>query len=326
MQEPWTSRRASLRDRDTIAYLCRAAVGEDDYLPEYLDDLILRGVTFVAFDDARIVGTMTYHEALDGTAWLSGARTHPDYQRRGVARALVSALENLARLKGLKALRLWTEATNEAGIATFQAAGFLEVARIARFVADASGTRAVAPKALNLSEDLWASIEASAVLKASNGYAHAGEGFVRVDRPTLHALVNRRLLLGWNGNGAVLEPYDGPRESVLGVHPVFGDVREILRAAPALARAQGHASVETFLPHARRFLEVARSLGYAYGTWAREAILCEKSLSVSTVVLRKRKTVAEINASKRSGYGALARLAPAHGHGQAGPHEDRWNP
>ena len=326
MQEAWTTRRASLRDRDALVDLCLAAVGPDDYVLEFLDDLVLRGVVFVALDHDRIVGATAYHELLDGTAWLNAARTHPDVQRRGVARALVAALENLARLKGLKALRLWTEATNEAGIATFQAAGFLEVARIARFVADASGTRAVAPKALNLSEDLWASIEASAVLKASNGYAHAGEGFVRVDRPTLHALVNRRLLLGWNGNGAVLDPYDGPRESVLGVHPVFGDVREILRAAPALARAQGHASVETFLPLSRPFLEIARSLGYTYGTWAREAILCEKPLSVSTVVLRKRKTMAEINASKRSGYAALALLAPAHDHGQAGPHEDRWNP
>ncbi|MGQ0797384.1 MAG: GNAT family N-acetyltransferase [Methanobacteriota archaeon] len=328
MQDPWPTRRASLRDRDAIADLCRATLGPEDYVLDYLDDLLLRWVTFVALDDDRIVGAMTYHEVLDGTAWLSAARTHPDFQRQGVAAALVRAFEGLAEMKGLGAMRLWTEVTNVAGIASFRSAGFREVARFGRRVAEATETRdGPTLERCFPDEALWASAESSRILKASHFYAPVDYGFARVDRPTLGVLANRRMLRGWAGNAAILEAFqESPRADVLGFHPLLGDVRELLRAGPSVAAALGKSSVQAFLPYEKSILNVAESLGYASGTWAREAILCEKPLPVSTVVRRTRRTMAEINASKRSGYGALALLAPAHGHGHAGPHEDRWNP
>jgi len=322
----WSVRRASLRDKPALAALCRAAVGPDDYLLEYLDQLILHAVTFVALDDDRLVGCTTYHDLPDGSAWLSAARTHPEFQRKGVARALIRAVESLAQRSGRTALRLWTEVTNEAAIATFQATGFREVARFGRRTARAAATEPPKLEPFSANEDLWSSVDASPILKASNGYVGLDYGFVRMDRGMVHRLANLGRIVGWAENGMILAPrVDLPAADVLEVEPLFGDVGAILQAAQAVARANEKEVVETFLPDDPTVLATARSLGYAPGTWGREAILCEKSLAPSSVVRRKRKTYAEIHAGKRTGYRALAVLARG-GQGRTGPHEDRWNP
>src|SRR3972149_2092457 len=138
----WSVRRASLRDKPALAALCRAAVGPDDYLLAYLD-----------------------HALPDGSAWLSAARTHPEFQRKGVARALIRAVESLAQRSGRTALRLWTEVTNEAAIATFQATGFREVARFGRRMARAAATEPPKLEPFLANEDLWSSLDASPILK-----------------------------------------------------------------------------------------------------------------------------------------------------------------
>lgn len=308
--------------------MCRASVGPDDYALRILDDLILRAVTYVALDGDRIVGTTTYHEVFDGSAWVSVARTHPAYQGKGVATALVQALEGLARMKGLAALRLWTETTNRAGIATFTKAGFREVARFARRIAPAARGKAPADlRALRLTEDLWSSIETSPILALSRGYVAHGYDFVPLTRGTAHLLANRDALWGWAGQRALLAHlHEWTEDPALQVTALSGDVARILRDAPRIAAARGRRWAVSFLPLDGDVLRTAEASGYRPGSWGREAILCEKTLAPSTVARRARRTYAEIHAAKRTGYAALGLLAPSHGHGPPGPHEDRWNP
>jgi len=322
----WRTRRASIQDRDALASLCRSAVGPDDYILRVLDDLLLRNVTFVALDDDRIVGSMTYREVFDGSAWLSAARTHPRYRRKGVALALVRALEGVARMKGLHALRLWSSASNRAGVAAFTRAGFREVARFDRIVSDAarSPTR-VSLARIALTEDTWSRIEGSPLLARTNGYVAHEWAFVPLDRANAHYLSNRGALWGWGANAVILaDASETFGDDVLEMSPVHGDLRAILREAPRIARGRERGRVESFVPHDEGTLRIAADAGFAPGSWGKEAILCERLLDVAKVVRRVRKTYAEINASKRSGYAALALLAPG-GHGHTGPHEDRWN-
>src|SRR2546428_7126553 len=131
-KETWEIRRASLRDRDELAALCEAAVAPDDYVIDRLEDLILLGVVNVALDGERIVGMMHYSPAVDGSAWLRAARTHPDYRRRGVAGALLDSFAGLGSRSGVIALRLWSSAANEAGNASAKTSGFHEVGRFSR--------------------------------------------------------------------------------------------------------------------------------------------------------------------------------------------------
>lgn len=327
--EMWMTRRASMHDREALAALCRSAVGEDDYVLEILDDHILRAVTYVALEGDRIVGSMTYREVFDGSAWLSAARTHPDYREKGVATSLLQSLEGVARMKGLPTLRLWTSASNAAGVASFQSNGFREVARFTRMQAPAARSETKSHlEPLRYTESLWSSIESSDVLRRSNFYLAHEYVFVPVARATIHLLSSKGALWGWDRNGVALaEATETFVEHVLELEPLFGDVAAILKEAPAIAKARGKTRVESFLPHDRAILEVARDAGFKPTSWGQEAILCEKSLGVAKVVTRVRKTYAEIAASKRSGYAALALLAPSgHSHGHTGPHEDRWNP
>lgn len=324
----WTVRRASLHDKPALEDLCRVAVGEDDYVLPLLRHLILRYVTYVALDGDRVVGMMIYHEVLDGSAWLSAARTHPEYRRKGVAMELVRALEGLARMKGLHAVRLWTSASNAAGVASFTKAGFREVARFTRMWAKASrASKKVSLRPLRFDEDLWARLESSEVLRKANGFVSFDYEFLHVTRSTAHALANLGVLLGWRGNGLLASDVPEESEAAIEIEPLFGRLDEILRAAPGIAKARGKTHVETFLPHDPSILSAARAAGFEPMSWGQEAILSEKPLDVARVVRRTRKTYAEMAAAKRTGYAALALLAPSRqSHASAGPHEDRWNP
>ena len=324
--ETWPTRRASLHDLGALADVCRAAMGPDDYVLELLEDLVLRQVVFVALDDDAIVGMGAYRETPDDGAWVSAARTHPAYRRKGVAGALLHAFEGLARNKGRRALRLWSESSNGAGLATAHAAGLEEVTRFARRVAPAA-RRAVRPATAGLTDTGWGELERSSFLAKGRGFVGHASAFVRFTRPVAHLLANTGSLVRWDGCAALLsESPTSTSADVLEVSPLLGAPDQVLRDAAGLARARGAASVEVFLPHDRDLLRAADAAGLEPGSWGQEAVLCEKPLSVSTIVRRKRRTYAEINASKRSGYAALARLAPGgHTHGATGPHEDRWN-
>jgi hypothetical protein len=301
-------------------------VGSDDYVLDILDDLILRQVVFVALDDDAIVGMGAYRETPDDGAWVGAARTHPDYRRKGVAVAVLRAFEGLARNKGRTALRLWSESSNAAGRASAKSAGLREVARFARRVAPAS-RRGVRPTSAGLTDDAWAALSASSYLAKGAGFAAHEGAFIRLTRAVAHRLANTGALVSWGDRAALASaPFVRADPSVLEVAPLLGPPEAVLEDARGIARTLGAGTVEAFVPHERNILAAAEAAGFEAGTWGDEAVLCEKPLGASTVVRRARRTFAEINASRRSGYAAHARLAPSgHSHGTTGPHEDRWN-
>lgn len=322
----WPTRRASLSDRAALENLCRAAVGSDDYVLEILDDLILREQTFVALDDDLIIGMTTARDLVDGSAWLHAARTRPAYRRKGVATALVQTIEGLARMKGLGALRLWTNADNNAGVGAYRKAGFKEIGRFSRFRATAERGRTppIAHRFV-LDEDVWTELQGSPILASGAGYVACDYAFLPLVRGTAHLLANRGSLVRIGEDLALVDELAFAQDVHLEITPVAGDLGRILRHGRGLAAQRGLKEVETFLPLTPGGTVAARVSGYRPVSWGQDAVLCEKLLGTSTVAPRRRRTYAEIAAEKRSGYGALSRLAPG-GHGHAGPHEDRWNP
>ena len=77
--------------------------------------------TWIAECDNRVAG----FSDLEGDGHVDMLYVHPDFQRRGVARALLAHIENLARSQGLE--RLYTEASITARPA-FEAQGFHVIA------------------------------------------------------------------------------------------------------------------------------------------------------------------------------------------------------
>jgi GNAT superfamily N-acetyltransferase len=76
----------------------------------------------VAEDGVQIVGTVRF-SIIDACLRVIGLAVLPQFQRRGVARALIAELARLARDKGCRALALYT-VTKTGNVAVFEQLGF----------------------------------------------------------------------------------------------------------------------------------------------------------------------------------------------------------
>ncbi len=276
----WSVRRAAVADRPGLVALCRAAVGPDDYVPDFLDNFLATGVVFLAADEGRIIGMMVYDDVRDGSAWLHAARTDPEYRRRGVATALMDAGEALARERARTSMRLWASADNEASVAANRKYGFRERARFTRMRV-ASSRPAEAPSLVPLRSDArtWAALDGSPFLRSAAGYVFHAFYFLPLNRENVDRLAREGALLRFGENAiSVSEDYEVVRGKDLQIQPLFGDLAAILRACPSVAAARGADRVETFLPHDPVFLQTARAVGFAPMEWGQEAILFEKLL------------------------------------------------
>ena len=315
----WEIRRASLADREAIANLCRAAEGPEDYVLEFLDDMILRGVFLVALDGNRIIGAVSYREALDRSAWLAAARTHPEYRRQRVASELIESLAGLARRSGIHALRLWSSASNSGGVASARACGFKEVSRFARMTCP-SMRGGLRPPSISFSTELSERIRDSDLLRRGKGYIPYDWYFVKLTTGNVHLMANAGALFAIDSGIAC---FSAPGELTLEFGLIEGSPVPLLRGIARTAGAMGCKQATGFLPQDSALISGARKLGYVPGTWGKHAILFERPIPVSPTSYRKRRTFAEIAAGKRGGFPAPANLAGHESH--AGPHEDRWN-
>ncbi len=272
----WSTRRVTRADEDAWIRLCISSEGREDYVLDFL----ARATTYVALDGDRFVGTMTYTELLDGAAWLSAARTLPEYRGRGVASDLVRVLEHLATSRGRTSLRLWTAASNEAGIATFRKNGLREVARFTRMAAEPATDPAFTRFApVGIDDRFWSRVRSSDVLARSEGYVAYDYGFIQVNRSVLRSLERAGALLGWDEQAAVISgSSEGYVEPALEVAPLTGDLAGLLAESRVHAAVHEKARVETFVPHVPAYLEIARKVDFANMAWGQEAFLCEKPL------------------------------------------------
>lgn len=103
----------------------------------------------IAFDDRPIgfvSGVETTHPDKGTEMFLYELAVHPDHRSRGVGRALVGALADLARSRGCYGMWVATEPDNAAALATYQAAGAAPAERCVTLswsFADAAGGSSV---------------------------------------------------------------------------------------------------------------------------------------------------------------------------------------
>ena len=121
------------RDQGDARALILAGLGEhfgfiDETLNPDLND-IASGLFFVARDGDGIVGTGALTPQADGSAIVSRMSTAASHRRRGVARAVLTALAVAARERGSIRLVLGTNADWQDAIAFYTAFGFSEMRR-----------------------------------------------------------------------------------------------------------------------------------------------------------------------------------------------------
>ncbi len=98
-----------------------------------------RNLPLLAFADGQIVGDATLHQQLGGWKRHIGrvsVLVHPKYRGRGVARALVTELIEIARFCGLEKLEAEFIGQQQAAVKTFAMLGFTEMLRLEDYVKD----------------------------------------------------------------------------------------------------------------------------------------------------------------------------------------------
>jgi ribosomal protein S18 acetylase RimI-like enzyme len=131
-------RRAHAFDREAVFKFCEKTWSWGDYVPKVWDEWLKerKGRVFVAIIDGVPVGIT--HLSIDkpNEAWLSAARTDPNYRRLGVATVITQKCLEYAKRKGAKVVRLATESDNMAAKAVVQKLGFQPTAEFVEMVAE----------------------------------------------------------------------------------------------------------------------------------------------------------------------------------------------
>jgi GNAT superfamily N-acetyltransferase len=108
-----------------------------DYIPRVWEDWISdkSAKMFVVEVDGAPVGMNRVRFQEDGTAWLEGARIHPDYRGRGLASMLGRNAVEVAAARGIRTCRLTCNSRNRSAQRQVAKMGFKEMARMSLYVA-----------------------------------------------------------------------------------------------------------------------------------------------------------------------------------------------
>jgi ribosomal-protein-alanine N-acetyltransferase len=125
---------AGWRDLPGVYALEKACFGRDAWgLVDLVFALASPGVRLKAVADGRLVGfVMGEPKPAERFAWIATIGVHPDYQRRGIATQLLSAVE--ARLT-VPTIKLTVRQSNHGAIDLYRKFGYQPVGRWERYYA-----------------------------------------------------------------------------------------------------------------------------------------------------------------------------------------------
>ena len=81
--------------KSVIEYMC------NEFSPKFLIELSKEREFFVAIEKSKLIGTITFIKDYIGTVFVN-----PDYHCKGIATKLMDTIENLAKQRKIKKLRL----------------------------------------------------------------------------------------------------------------------------------------------------------------------------------------------------------------------------
>lgn len=260
-------------DISSLAELCRAAVGPDDYVLDYLREMLRDRVVIAAEDDGRIVAMAGVTECADRALWIGQMRTHPAYRRRGFARRLLDYAEARAVREGRPALRLWASHGNIASRTLFGRVGFREVAAFTRVTAPALAGGGRPLRADRRGQETWRSWRRSLYRRAGRGYVSYHWHFLPLTLRMMRIFAGRGETLV-AGRAAVLAWTEEGDDTAYA--SVLAGGRDGLLAARAAAAMRGRPRVEVFLPRHGTVLAWAKATGFAPAAWGGHAVLYER--------------------------------------------------
>lgn len=275
------SRIAKQTDYKAITRLCiRSVPPRGGYVLPILRDVIEAGGLFLAWKENELVGMTNFDRCLDGTGWLSMARTDPKWRGRGVAGFLQSEIGAYSRRKGTRTLRLLVASKNKPSIRACVKGEFepiCEVAHLSRKLRSKKRTG-------NANSETHSKISLRTVLKSSHltkmkGYVPYGWQVVRMSDAVIRRLRRRGELHSLDGCWFILtRPEKDNREVESTFSFLDGSVSKSFGAVLGCVGLQGVSYLSGYVPYGRHELRVARRLGFKASRWGRHCIVFEKKL------------------------------------------------
>ena len=203
-------REACDADREAVFEFCRHTWSWGDYIPQVWDKWLREenGKVFVATVGGVPLGMQ--HITIDkpSEAWLSGARTAPNYRRMGVATAITMKCIEYAKSKGVKVARLVTESDNAAALAAVQKMSFKPVAEFLEMeLENVSKAESLSSSWANTNqfETVWRYLQSSEVYRRAAGLYTLLYHWYSLGRQDLERFIkHRKAIVYGGGGGAVL--------------------------------------------------------------------------------------------------------------------------
>ncbi len=277
----FTTTIAQPSDLPLIRRLCRRAVGPRDYVLSFLTRAIAQKRLFLAWKGKELVGMTDFEKCIDGSGWLSMARTDPAWRRTGVAVFLQKQIAAYAKRRGITTLRLWTSAKNKPSLNAIKKGGFrmvCEAAQISCNIRTKTRGRVISPLS-RLSGAQLESLLKSRYLSQMNGYMAYKWHFVNAKK-TLRKLLRRSELYCRGESTFVLARTERVFGRIgLSATLLNGPITASLRNSKDTARMFGAQVIRAYVPYDRYLLSAARKLGFRTAPWGRHCLVFERKIS-----------------------------------------------
>lgn len=235
----------------------------------------------MAWKGKELVGMTNFEKCIDGSGWLSMARTDPSWRRSGVALFLQRQITAHAQRRGITTLRLWTSSKNKPSISAIRKGGFKQVCEAAHisYYSRAKGkstpTRSLSTGSRTRLEPLLQ----SKYLSQMNGYLAYDWHFVKANTRLLR-LIRRKKELYSVGDTVFIqtkpEKIFGRLETGLAL--LAGPFTDSLRNAKQVARGMGGQNVGGYIPHNKYLLRASRTFGFKSEHWGRHCLVFERKI------------------------------------------------
>jgi len=216
-------------------------------------------------------------KCIDGSGWLSMARTDPTWRRQGVAIFLQRRILEYARGEGIGPLRLWTLAKNRASIKACEKGGFKQVCEAAHIFRRLKFSKKRRIKPSSISNTQLRSFLRSNYITKMNGYIAREWYFMKTSERLLRRLERQGELYGSQDCAfLVTRPeirFEEPQSSLT---ILTGPVSKSMKSAQEIAAALGAKILSSYVPYERYQLSVAKKCHFRRSPWGYHCLVFEK--------------------------------------------------
>lgn len=277
---PIEARIARPSDHKAIRRLCRRAVGSGDYVLRILREVIADHGLFLAWSGDELVGMTHLERCIDGSGWMSMARTDPHWRRKGVALFLQRQIEAHAKRKRMRFLRLWALSNNRPSILACTKAGFRPVSEAAHLSYHfRTKQRLKRPSLSYESNQPFESLLKSPYLTKTNGYLAYKWHFLKANKQLFRKLHGKGELYQDDGISFIItKPKSSFGVPYSSLTLLQGSPLQVLRKVKQVARRFGSVWLGSYLPYEPYLLRSAKACGFRRDSWATHCIVFEKAI------------------------------------------------